>query len=189
MFSDVQTQQHTGSVWDAVNVWPHSVAKGFHKWLRELSSSRVASLPQGPTGWLRLPPRQEAGYAKASRAGFPLSFVCLRLLSCPLLDTLPQNISRWRRRRCAIAGHFYWAHCVVCTSHNHLAVGVLVAFTKLPYCTNGSIVHTQSLCFCALYWVHVCRKPFIMEKHTTLHKDLDSAVVLSFSVSFFLCWC
>lgn len=97
---------------------------------------------------------------------------------------LPQNISRWRRRRCAIAGHFYWAHCVVCTSHNHLAVGVLVASTKLPYCTNGSIVRTQSLCFCALYWVHICKKPFIMEKHTTLHKHLDRVVVLSFLFHF-----
>lgn len=127
--------------------------------------------------------------SKSGRVSLVFCVPAVALLPIATWILLPQNISRWRRRRCAIAGHFYWAHCVVCTSHNHLAVGVLVAFTKLPYCTNGSIVHTQSLCFCALYWVHVCRKPFIMEKHTTLHKDLDSAVVLSFSVSFFLCWC
>lgn len=73
-------------------------------------------------------------------------------------------------------GHFYWAHYVICTSHNHLAVGVLVASTKHPY-------YAHSLFLCPVL-VHVCKKPFIVERHTTLHKDLDSVVVLSFFVSF-----
>lgn len=138
----------------------------------------------GPHRTAETAPRQEAGYATGSRAGFPLSFVCPWLLSCPLLPGYfcHKNISRWRRS-CAIAGHFYWAHYVVCTSHNHLAVGVLGASTKHPYWTNASIEHT--LCVCALYWVHVCKKPFIVERHTTLHKDFDSVVVLSILFHFF----
>lgn len=132
----------------------------------------------GPHRTAETAPRQEAGSATGSRAGFPLSFVCPWLLSCPLPPGYfcHKDIFRCRRRRCAIAGHFYWAHYVVCTSHNHLAVGVLVASTKHPY-------YAHSLFLCPIL-VRVCKKPFIMERRTTLHKDLDSVVVLSFLFHF-----